>query len=125
MVRQDLEALLEQGIVVLVRDNEVVIDNLLGISCGQDAAGKRMDITLSLHKSDPPDLYPALALSEMPKYVARQRLIAEKPYHVTLPDIGGSGSSVTEFDFRDLEALDAFLNQHGKCLEDVELLPAI
>src|SRR5258708_1978129 len=113
MLRQDLERLLEKG---------EALDNVLGIPCGRDASGKRRDITLRLCKVDSPNLYSPQALSEMSRYIARQRIIAENPYELIFADTLGAGDGIESVYVRDLEAVDAFLKQRGKSLEDVEQL---
>jgi len=110
MLRQELERLLEKG---------EALDNVLGIHCGRDAMGKRMDITLRLCKVDPPNYLSPLTLSEMPKYLAHRQLIAENRYEIT---VGGTGDDFEHCYFRDLEAVEVALKQRGKYLKNVELL---
>jgi hypothetical protein len=109
MLRQELERLLQKG---------EAFDNVVGIHCGRDAMGKRIDITLRLRKVDPPNHLSPMTLSEMPKYLAHQQVIAENPYEITF----GTSDGVVSCYMRDLEAVEVALKQRGKSLEDVELL---
>lgn len=102
----------------LLNEGKELVYNWRDLPLPQKASLKRSLILMHL-SLDPPDLYPAQALQEMPDYVFRQKMARIRPFHVMLFEhTEGLDNDVQfgfclEFYLPDLDEVDQFLSQFG------------